>query len=104
MYLVFKLQVTLNTTSKQWFSGFISKTTPLQVCKGELICSLEETHIKYLLNNEFYMEQRCLQPLCQSNFSKSSANLTTLITESLCTEKLRWEAVMFSMERIHSYM
>jgi hypothetical protein len=49
------------------------------------------------------MEQRCLQPLCQSNFSKSSANLTTLITESLCTEKLRWEAVMFSMEGIHSY-
>jgi thymidylate synthase len=51
MYLVFKLRVT-ETQLQQWFSGFISKTTPLQVCKGELIWFLRgDTHIKYLLDN-----------------------------------------------------
>jgi hypothetical protein len=50
MYLVFKLQSHTETQLQQWFSGFI-KTTPLQVCKGELIWFLRDTHIKYLLDN-----------------------------------------------------
>jgi hypothetical protein len=38
MYLVFIYRITHTETQlQQWFSGFISKTTPLQVCKGELI-------------------------------------------------------------------
>jgi hypothetical protein len=61
---------------------FISKTTPLQVCKGELIWFLRgDTHIKYLLDNGILYEQRCLQPYVKV----TSANLDS----DVCTEKLR---------------
>jgi thymidylate synthase len=71
---VSRIQIESHTETQlqQWFSGFISKTTPLQVCKGELIWFLRgDTHIKYLLDNGILYGTKMPTTLCQSNFSKS---------------------------------